>query len=355
MQARDIIVIGASAGGVEAVSRLAAGLPADLPAAVFVVVHFPETSTSVLPQILSRSGPLPAHHAEDDEPILPGRIYVAEPGAHLMLNHGRVRCIRGPRENRHRPAIDPLFRTAARAYGPRVAGVILSGTLDDGTAGLREVKRNGGLAVVQSPASALYTGMIESALAHVEVDHVAPLAELPGLLAGIAAPSGRHEVPAMQDTDRIDPSAADNDPLARDSVGADAPPSAFTCPDCHGTLFEVHEGGLKRFRCRVGHGFTPDILLSVQGEALEAALWTALRSLEEHAALARRLAANAASRDHRRSASTFTEQAIDAEHHADVIRQVLHGGGYASGRESTVTAAIEAEGIAGLESRSAAG
>lgn len=145
----DIIVVGASAGGVETLAEMVSRLPADLPAAVFIVLHVPPYGTSVLPSILSRRGPLPAYHPADGEQIRPGRIYVAPPDHHLIIQQDKVRLTRGPAENRHRPAIDTLFRSAARFYGPRVAGVVLTGTLDDGTAGLLAVKMRGGSALAQ--------------------------------------------------------------------------------------------------------------------------------------------------------------------------------------------------------------
>ena len=178
MDGHDIVVIGASSGGVEALRSVADGLPPDFPAAVFVVMHFPEDVPSALPRILSRAGPLEAVHPEDGDPIEAGRIYVAPPDFHLLVARGRVRIRRGPKENRHRPAVDPLFRTAAFAYGPRVVGVVLTGARDDGTAGLMAVKRRGGVAVVQDPDDALFAGMPEHALEYVEVDHRVPLGEL---------------------------------------------------------------------------------------------------------------------------------------------------------------------------------
>lgn len=198
MDGHDIIVVGASAGGVEALSTLAAGLPADLPAAVFVVLHLPQHATSVLPQILDRAGSLPAAHPGDGEAIRTGRIYIAPPDRHMVIERGCVRLSRGPRENGHRPAIDTLFRSAARAYGDRTIGVILSGTLDDGTAGLAAVKSRHGLAVVQDPASAIYPGMPHSAIDNVAVDYVAPLGEFPGCSNGWHASPRPHRAPSRR-------------------------------------------------------------------------------------------------------------------------------------------------------------
>ena len=175
MAGHDMVVVGTSSGGVEALMELCGGLPEDLPAAVFVVVHFPEGAPSVLPSILNRAGPLKAVHPEDGDPIENGRIYVAPPGLHLLVERGRVRLVRGPRENLHRPAVDPLFRTAAVAYGPRAVGVVLTGARDDGTAGLLAIKRRGGVAVVQDPDDALFSGMPQSALEYVDVDYCLPL------------------------------------------------------------------------------------------------------------------------------------------------------------------------------------
>lgn len=325
MTGRDIVVIGGSAGSIEAVTALVGRLPPDFPGSLFVVVHFPGYVSSTLPRILSRAGPLPARHARDGEPIEPGRIYVAPPDWHLHLNDGRVRLTRGPKENGHRPAVDPLFRTAAHQYGNRVVGIVLSGNLNDGTAGLLTIKQRGGLALVQSLETALYPGMPRSAIDNVAIDHALSASEMASLLAQLVTePVHPPEVTPMSE-DR--PAEREPDEFAiTDRHVQPGVPSTMACPECHGVLWEVKDGELVRFRCRVGHAYSDEALLMHQSEQLEAALWTALRALEEHTALGRRLAARANSRGHAHSAAAFTEQAMDAEHHASVIRNVLHTG-----------------------------
>ncbi len=326
MIGHDIVVIGASAGGVEALSTLAAGLPADLPASVFVVLHIPPYATSVMPLIMSRAGRLPAVHAVDGEPILPGRIYIAPPDHHLLLKDGRVCLSRGAQENGHRPAIDPLFRSAALAYGPRVIGVILSGSLDDGTAGLAAVKERGGIAVVQDPADALYPGMPTSAVDAVEVDYVRPLREIPPLIVRLvrepASVGNSRPVPEqMEEESEI----AELDMRAIEQPNRPGELAEFGCPLCGGALWELHEGSLVRFRCRVGHAWSPASLLVEQRSNLEAALWTALRALEEQRAFNLRLMERARTRRRGLSAERFEEQAREAQRGAALIRAVLLG------------------------------
>jgi two-component system, chemotaxis family, protein-glutamate methylesterase/glutaminase len=322
---QDIVVIGGSAGSIEAVAELVRGLPPDFPGSVFVVVHFPGSVNSTLPRILSRAGPLPARHARDGEPIEPGRIYVALPDFHLHLSDGHLRLTRGPKENGHRPAVDPLFRTAAHQFGSRVVGIVLSGNLNDGTAGLLTIKQHGGLALVQSLDTALYPGMPRSAIDNVPVDHVLPVSEMAELLAQLAVESAAPLEMTLMPEGHSPAQEADEFALT-DRHMQPGVPSTMSCAECHGVLWEVKNEELVRFRCRVGHAYSDEALLVHQSEQLEAALWTALRALEEHTALGRRLAARANSRGHAHSAAAFTEQAMDAEHHASVIRNVLHTG-----------------------------
>jgi two-component system chemotaxis response regulator CheB len=326
MAGRDIVVVGGSAGSIEVLAEFVAGLPPDFPGSIFVVVHFPGSVTSTLPRILSRSGPLTARHPHDGESIEPGRIYVAPPDCHLQVSDGQARLTGGPKENGHRPALDPLFRTAALSYGPRVVGIVLSGNLNDGTAGLLRIKQRGGLAMVQDPETALYQGMPRSAIEHVAVDHVLPVEEISALVAKLASrPAESLEVRGGMSEETISDTTADEIAMS-DRQRQPGLPSTMSCPECHGVLWEVNDEDLVQFRCRVGHAYSAEALLVHQSEQLEAALWTGLRALEEHSALARRLAARAESRGHRYSASSFTEQAMDAEQHASVIRGVLHSG-----------------------------
>ena len=302
---------------------MAAELPADLPAAVFVVLHVPAIATSVLPAILQRSGDLPADHAVDGGEIERGRIYIAPPDHHLLIQPGFMRVNRGPKENGYRPAIDPMFRTAAATYGSRVVGVILSGVLDDGTAGLAAVKTHGGRALVQDPASSLYPMMPQSAIYAAEPDLIAPPEELAAVVTHLA-----HErVPAsMAPTD--DPLLDDEEYIEVDRGASDRPqagsPSGFVCPDCGGALWETEEeSGLLRFRCRTGHGYSIETLAAEQTETVESALWAALRALEERAAMARRMAGRLRGRGSKTSAERFEAQADAAVHQALVIRDAL--------------------------------
>ena len=324
MPGHDIIVVGASAGGVEALVTLARGLPADLPAAICVVLHMPPQSPSMLPDILNRAGPLRAMHARDDMVVKRGHIYVAPPDHHLLTERDRVRVVHGPRENRHRPAVDPLFRSAARAYGPRVLGVVLTGTLDDGTAGLQAIKQRGGLAIVQDPAEALYPGMPRSAVENVAVDYCRPLAEIAPLLARLAhEPASEEIAPPVPEEMAQEIAVTEMDMDAM--TGDDRPgvPSAFSCPECGGVLWELRDGELIRFRCRTGHAYSPESVLAEQADGLEEALWVALKTLEEHASLTRRLGRQARGRGHTLIAARFDERVRDAEQRIALIRQAL--------------------------------
>lgn len=329
MPGHDIIVVGASAGGVEAVSKLVADLPSDLPAAIFVVIHVSPHSKSLLPAILSRRGRLKANHPTDGEAIVHGHIYIAPPDNHLLVKRGYIRLVQGPKENHCRPAVDPLFRTAAKAYGHRVVGVILSGTLDDGTAGLIDVKRSGGVTIVQNPDEALHSGMPSSAIEHAEVDRILPLSSIASVLADLARePAIEEEGKTMPDESEMEmePDVVELDGVALRERGHPGSPSGLICPDCGGSLYQLNERKLLRFRCRVGHAFSGNSLLAHQYEAQEEALWAAIRSLEERGELMQQMAANAREHNRRISAERFAVQAQDARQRADFIRETFFQG-----------------------------
>jgi two-component system chemotaxis response regulator CheB len=323
MATRDVVVIGASAGGIEALREIAAGLPEDLPASILIVVHVPPRGPGLLPRILSRAGPLPAAHAQDGEPIHSGRIYVAPGGFHMILEDGTIRLVAGARENLHRPAIDPLFRSAALARGRRVIGVVLTGALDDGTAGLRVVKRCGGVAVVQDPAEATHPSMPLSAMRNVRVDHCVPLAQIPALLARLTRepiPDGPSEVAPADIKLEVGMAAMDSSEDKLDRIGKR---STFTCPECRGTLWEMNDDGVLRFRCHVGHAYTAETLVAQQSHALEDALWAAIRSFEETEKLSTRMAERARNRNEEDVERRFTQRAETARQRADELRALL--------------------------------
>jgi two-component system chemotaxis response regulator CheB len=311
---QHVVVVGASAGGVEALTALVRGLPEDLAAPIVVVMHLPAAGTSVLPAILNRASPLPAVPVADGEPLAPGRIYVGPPDLHVIVGRGELSLTHGPRENGYRPAVDVLFRTAALSYGPAAIGIVLSGTLDDGAAGLGVIKHHGGTAIVQDPADAGYSGMPKAAIDRVEIDHICPVREIAALLARLAA--GGPAEPGLESEGIL---ATMPDPLLEVPMPEEHA-SGFSCPDCGGSLWAVDEGGVPRYRCRVGHAYSEQSLLAVQGTDVEAALWAALRSLEERAALLRRIGRRAEETGNRKSAASFEAKAADADRQAEIIR-----------------------------------
>lgn len=324
MPGHDIVVVGTSAGGVEALATLVSALPPNFPAAIFVVLHTPAHSPSFVPKILSRSGLLEAVQASDSMEIEHGLIYVSPPDHHMLVERGRVRVVRGPKENRHRPAVDPLFRSAALAYGPRVVGVILTGALDDGTAGLRAVKRRSGIAIVQDPDEAIFPGMPLSALEHVQVDYILPLAAISQLLVRLANEPVKEEAgDAMSEDLEKETQIAQVDTTLMRADKQNGTPSVFSCPECGGVLWELQDGDMLRFRCRVGHAFSIESMFAEQSEALETALWVALKTLEESADLSRRMAQQAHLRGQKRLASRYEAKLQEAEQRIALLRRAL--------------------------------
>jgi two-component system chemotaxis response regulator CheB len=313
-----IVVVGASAGGVEALRRLVAGLPADLPATVVIVLHVPRNATSVLPDILNRAGKLPVAHARDGERMKRGMVYVAPPGFHLLVKQRTLRLSAGPEENSHRPSIDALFRSAATAHGARTIGVVLSGALDDGTAGLLAISRAGGMALVQDPDDALYPAMPSSALAAVPVDAVGDMETLTRTLVAAVQQlpgddaSTEHPIDILE---RVMNPAPDRQP--------EGPPSRFTCPACGGGLWH-RDDGAPPYRCRVGHAFNEDTLVAEQDRVLEEALWTAARVLEERTELTRRLRDDARDNGRVHAERIFDDQLQEIERSRRLVRVALN-------------------------------
>jgi two-component system chemotaxis response regulator CheB len=326
METRNIIVLGASAGGFEALKKLVAGLPNDLQASLFIVWHMSPDIRGVLPQVLNRSQTLHAAHAYDGEPILPNRIYVAPPDRHLLVEQGRVRVTRGPKENRFRPAVDPLFRSAAYAYGSRVMGVILSGALDDGTAGLWTIKHRGGIAIVQNPLDAEVPSMPENALREVEIDYSVSVAEIPDLLVRLSKETVAESSEVNMEEDektKIEIRIAAQDSAFESGVMKLGELTPYTCPECHGVLSTLKDGKLMRFRCHTGHAFSADALLTTVTENIEDSLWSAIRGVEESIMLLNHLGDHFAEINQTKLAAMYFKKAKEAEQRARFVRQAV--------------------------------
>jgi two-component system chemotaxis response regulator CheB len=323
---RNIVVVGASAGGVKALRGLLSGLPANYGGSIFVVMHISPDSRSELPSILTRDSALPTVHAEDGMAIETGRVYVAPPDQHLLVEREHMLVVHGPRENRHRPAIDPLFRSAAQVYGPRVVGVVLTGSLDDGTAGLWAVKQLGGTAVVQDPEDALFPSMPRSALEHVNVDYCVPLAGIAPLLvdltsAAVVEAEGPMDVPERLE---IEVKIAKEDNAFADGIEGLGEPSVYACPECHGVLMQLQESNRIRFRCHTGHAYSAESLLADITEGAENSVWSAIRSLQESIMLMRHMSAHLESSGNSEAAAQFLERAEDDQRRADTLRSVVN-------------------------------
>jgi two-component system, chemotaxis family, protein-glutamate methylesterase/glutaminase len=314
------VFIGGSAGGIEALAELLARLPADLAAPVLVVLHVGMHGTSVLPAILDRVGSLHAVTPVDGETPVDGVVYVAPRGQHMVVDQRGVRLNEGPTEHGVRPAIDPLFRSAARTYGSRAIGIVLSGMLDDGTAGLGQIRAHGGWTLVQQPSEAAFANMPQSAIDHVDVDCVLPVAELADRVGELVDSSAQRPAP-------LPPPEPDSGPAG--DVDERDPPGMrtdITCPLCGGVLWEEVRRQLTMYRCRSGHAYSADSLLAVQGEGLDTAIWRPIRMLQERGALLRRLGGRASAQGRERSARHFEEQADDAFRRAAELRRAAAAG-----------------------------
>jgi two-component system chemotaxis response regulator CheB len=323
-ESRHAVVIGASAGGLDAVRTIIYRLPRNFRAPLLVVIHTSPEGPGLLAEILDRVGPLRATTARHAEPISNGHIYVAPPDSHLVIDRSHIRLTRGPREHRFRPAIDPLFRSAAQHYGDRVIGIVLSGNMADGTHGLMTIKSAGGIAIVQDPQQAEAPMMPMSALQRVKVDYVLPTDEIGRVVTELVMNGhGNGRKPRRANVTDPEPSAEHPGHDALETGALAGPPSPFTCPDCGGTLWELTQGGLVRYRCHVGHSFSAGSLVVAQDEKLEDTLWSALRALEESIELRKRLMARAESRNLTALLPGLRRDADDLEHRADVLRTLL--------------------------------
>ena len=318
----SIIVIGTSSGGLDALTRLIAQLPKDFAAPIFVVQHMsPDSNGEALRRALNQTGNLVCEEAKDNAVFKNGRVYVAPPDHHLMVGKGKLLVTKGARENRSRPGIDPLFRSAAVAYRSKVIGVILTGYLDDGTAGMIAIQRCGGVCVVQDPLDAAYPEMPQSVLKHVKVDHVVPIAELGALLVKLIARPARKDKPVPEDI-AIEARIAErvlSDLPSVEAVGKQVP---FNCPGCGGVLWQVAKGGVLRYRCHTGHAYTSSVLLAEQTAKIEETLWIALRMFEER----RNLLTKMSERNGKGFAPSAGARAKEAEVHINRIRTMLRAG-----------------------------
>lgn len=323
----DIVVVGSSAGGIPALFTLAKNLPEDYPGSIFIVQHLSPTSESILPEMISKEGPLPAAHPQDGQPFQPGHIYIAPPDHHILVEKGRILVKRGPKENLFRPSVDALFRSAGYMYGPRVVGIVLSGYLNDGTSGLWTVKRMGGVAVVQDPKESLYRDMPANVLEFVDVDHTLPSYEIGGLLTRLSREKAgrKHDVTAGEmerlQTEIIIAAQGSGYEMGVLKMGEVVP---ITCPECHGALVRIDEGATVRFRCHTGHAFSADALLSSISGAVEETLWQVMNRIEETNILLNNLGNHFADEGRNRLAELYFSKAGEAAKKAHAIHEAVY-------------------------------
>lgn len=322
---RDRVVIGGSAGAAEALREIVARLPADFPAAILVVIHAAPSAPRLLAPLLRAAGKLPADYAEDGAAMELGRIYVAPPDRHLVVRNGVMHVLRGPKENRSRPAIDPLFRSAAWSYGPQVIGVLLSGMLTDGTAGAWAIRTCGGIVLAQDPNEARYPEIPQHAIEHVGAHHVLPAAGIAELLQKLArepvvVAAYASRVPEQVKLETKMALIRENDVAEMNRVGKLSP---FTCPACNGNLWEINDEHMLRFRCHTGHAFNAEELFEDQDESVENALYAAAAALNESSRLAMAIAERSHAGQRDSLAAMYEQKAREAEENANVIRTLL--------------------------------
>lgn len=326
MNTRNIIVIGASAGGFEPIKTLVKELPTDLNAAIFITWHLSPDVKGILPSVLNNLMGLPAANAINDEEIKMGRIYVAPPDQHMVLLKGKIRLTRGPKENRFRPAIDPLFRSAAYYYGEQVIGIILSGALDDGTSGLWLIKKMGGLTIVQDPHESDTPSMPMNAIRAVDVDHVVPVGEMP-LIISAATRQEINPVPALSPNEKhlldLELNVALDQLDVAPRVYDFGSPSRFTCPECHGVLSEIKEGARLRYRCHTGHAFSDQGLLETISENIEKSLWCTIRGIEESVMLLNHVGDHLADNNQPKLAGAYFKKLKQASEQLQFMRRAV--------------------------------
>jgi two-component system chemotaxis response regulator CheB len=320
-----LVVAGASAGGVNALRDFVGGLPPSFHGAALLVLHVSPGGTSVLPSILARHTDLSVAFAEDGQRVEAGTIVCAPPDAHLVVDDGFLRLTKTPRKNGHRPAIDVTMLSAAEQRGPAVTGVVLSGTRDDGTAGLISIARAGGHTLVQDPEEALYGGMPGNAIANAPIDAILSAARMGGWIAEHQNDAAAGGVPAGAEADPAELDPRDELRRAGDPPLPEPPGNGtrFVCPDCGGVLYESSVGGVPTFTCSVGHSYSIDSLSAAQDERLEDSLWTAIRALEDRIVLLDRLAARARDSGAPNSERHFRDRAADLTEKVSVIRQAV--------------------------------
>lgn len=330
MPAYDAVVIGTSAGGVAALIQVIGALPASFPLSIFIVIHVTNQAPSLMPEILTREGEIPAVHPQDMERIEKGKIYLAPPNHHLLIRDKHIELSKGAKVNHSRPSIDRLFISAAHAYNQRLIGVVLTGMLDDGSLGLAEIKRYGGTTIVQEPTEALFPQMPLNAIRASDCDYVLTLDEISKTLIRLVEQAEAEQTVAMNSQEYDESRQLDNsyetDPSRHgEEVYEKGKPSVYGCPDCGGVLAEMDKNGILHYVCRIGHTYSVEWLLTLQSEAIEKAFWTALRGLEESASFARHLAQQANGNTPQAKEQQYLDSAIEYERQAEILRNLLLG------------------------------
>jgi two-component system, chemotaxis family, protein-glutamate methylesterase/glutaminase len=322
MSNRDIVAIGTSAGGVEALLYLAERLPASFPACILVTLHLSGQRKSILDELVSRAGPLPAKFASDGEPLRKGEIFIAPPNRHLLVEQDRLLLGTGAREHNARPAIDPMLRSTAVCCGPRAVGVVLTGTLGDGASGLWAISRCGGVSVVQHPGDAAFPEMPENALRIIDPDHVVRLRDMADLINSLVHQPVGDKVKVPEEI-RLEVEMARSRHTEMEEMDSIGRRSFLACPDCHGVMWEIDENGLTRYRCHVGHTYTAELMDIAVDENLRRAMSSALRALEEKVFLARKLQRQAAERGHHLVQNNWAERVREYEQELKIVREAI--------------------------------